>query len=135
MFRAMGMAVALAMTPAGAPVQAASGQQLPSGWEFVQVMGWTLSYSDDETLTLFMAARQPMHIWERTEYKRVTSGIRSRRELVQVDCAAGRRRIVSAAYFTYNNLEMRYLGSEQAQAWEYPAPGTIGEFPLRFFCD
>jgi hypothetical protein len=78
MFRALCVAVALAMTPAGASAQAASGLPMPPGWEFIEVDGWKLVDYDDDTLVFVMVARQPMHIWVRFEKRRPYSDTRLR---------------------------------------------------------
>ena len=55
-FRALGVAVALVMTPAGASAQAASGLTMPPGWEFIEVKEWMLFDRADDGLVLLMAA-------------------------------------------------------------------------------
>jgi hypothetical protein len=135
-FRALCVALALAMTPAGASAQAASGQQLPAGWEFVEVMDWVYVGRTDSALDFVMLARQPLHIWVRRELKVArTTGTRSIRMLVQADCGAGRTRIVSSVYFSSSNLEVHNGSDDETQPWDYPAPGTIGEIPLNILCD
>ncbi len=135
MFRALCVAVALALTPAGASAQEASDQALPPGWAFVQAMDWLLAANTADVLVFVMPARQPMHIWVRTEYKRVSSqGVRSVRELVQVECNAGRTRVVTAVFFSASNLEVHNFQAEEIQPWQYPAPGTIGDVPLDLLC-
>ena len=135
MIKAMGVAVALAMIPASASAQAASGQALPPGWAFIQVMDWFLAGRNDDVLVFVMPARQPMHLWVRTEYKRVSpQGVRSLRELVQVECDAGRTRVVSVSYFSASNLEVPDMQGAEVQPWSYPGPGTIGEIPLDLLC-
>jgi len=136
MFRALCLAVTLAMTPAGASAQAAAGLPIPPGYEFIQVKGWELVFSDDDGLTFVMTARQPMHIWVRTEYKRARpSGTRSMRQLFQIDCNAGRTRGVTAVYFSASNLESFIMQDDETRPWIYPAPGTIGDIPLNILCD
>jgi len=146
-FRAMGMAVALAMTPAGAVATTGSFQELPAavaasylplpaGWEFIEVGEWILFDRGDDSLTFVMAARQPMHIWTRVEYRRPAStGTRSSRQLKQVDCNAWRVRTITSLSFSASNLQTLRLSDDEAQPWSYPAPGTIGEIPLTLLCD
>jgi hypothetical protein len=147
MFRAMVVAVALAMTPSGASAIAGSYQELPAswaasyvplpvGWEFIEVGDWTLVDPGDDSLTFVMAARQPMHIWTRVEYRRPAStGKRSSRQLKQVDCNAWRVRTITSLSFSASNLQTLRLSDDEAQPWSYPAPGTIGEIPLIVLCD
>jgi hypothetical protein len=135
-FRALCLAVALAMTPAGASAQAAAGQQLPAGWEFIEVNDWFLVDYNADSLFFLMAARQPMHIWVRTELKRAdTSGTRSVRQMVQVDCSNWRRRELNSAFYQRNNLSGSVLLDDQPGEWTYPAPDTIGEIPLNILCE
>jgi hypothetical protein len=147
MLRAMGVAVALAMTPSGASAIAVSYQELPAswaasylplpaGWEFIEVGDWNLITYNDSQLALVMAARQPMHIWVRSEYKRVSErGTRSVRTLYQVECNTGRTRIVSQSFFGASNHDSMTASFNEVEPWQYPAPGTMGEVPLRVLCD
>jgi hypothetical protein len=146
-FRAMGVAVALALTPAGASATAGSYQELPAswaasylplpaGWEFIEVGDWTLVDPGDDSLTFVMAARQPTHIWTRTEHRRPsTTGTRSYRHLQQVDCNGWRVRVITSQWFSASNLQTLRLSDDEAQPWSYPAPGTVGEIPLIVLCD
>lgn len=124
------------MTPAGASAQAAAGQQLPAGWEFIEVNDWILVDYNADSLFFLMAARQPMHIWVRTELKRAdTSGTRSVRQMVEVDCSNWRRRDLNFAFYQRNNLSGSVLLDDQLGEWKYPAPDTIGEIPLNILCE
>jgi hypothetical protein len=139
MLRAALLAFALAFIPASASTQTASEQQLPPGWGFIRMMGWTFQGSggsgDDEVLFFTMPAPQPMHIWFRRESKPVGDLAYSARTLEQVDCNARRKRRITISYFARNNLEELKSSNENIQNWEYPAPGTLGEIPLLVLCD
>ena len=135
MFRALCVAVALAMTPAGASAQAASAQAIPPGWEFIQLKDWTYAASTENLIVFFMVARQPMHIWARYEFKRPDpSGLRSWTELVQVDCSGGRTKVVTGNQYSGSKLEghIRAFGPDD---WTYPRPGSFGDSPLMALCD
>jgi hypothetical protein len=146
-FRALCVAVALAMTPADASAQAGSYQELPAawaasylplpaGWEFIELQDWTLVDADDDILVFVQAARQPMHIWVRWEKKRaLPTGLRSWRDLVQVDCSGGRTRLVTNQAFNASNLEELVGPAGEAAPWTFPAPGSRAEIPLLVLCD
>ena len=144
MFRALCVAVALAMTPAGASAQAAASQQVPSdweeiapaGWEFIQMRGWTIVNRQPRALVLHKVARQPMHIWVRFELKHQdeSTGLRSWSQLVHVDCRGGRTKIVTGNNFSGSNFE-GFISVFGPLDWEYPAPGTVDDLPLLALCD
>ncbi len=136
MFRALCVAVALAMTPAGASAQAASGQAIPPGWASIETQGWTFVDFDHETLMFVRAARQPMHIWTRFESKTpLVEDKFSWRSLVQVDCSNWRRRTLNSSYYERNNLSGSAFLDDQPEDWIYPAPDSFGEVPLLVLCD
>lgn len=137
MFRAMGVAFALAMTPVGASAQQAADRQLPAGWEFIEVMDWVWVGGDagGTSLMFIRRARQPDHIWIRYELKSPTpAGARSWNHLVQVDCSGGRTKVVSGSSFSENNL-LDFRLDSAPEDWRYPSPGTRGDFPLQLLCD
>ncbi len=146
MLRTLCVAVALAMTPAGASATTGSYQELPAavaasylplpaGWDFIEEGDWNLIDYNATDLSLVMAARQPSHIWVRKEYRgSAASPARSVRRLEQVDCRSWRVRRVSVTYFALNNLEQVITYSDEVRPWEFPAPGTMGEVSLRVLC-
>ncbi len=137
MFRALGVAVALAMTPASASAQDSSGPQLPPGWEFIQLRGWTYIQPGNDYIVLMMAARQPNHIWVRYETKSASSAstFRSWKELIEVDCNGWRIRAVESDIFSEHNLEGLIVRPYQEGRWMVPTPNTTGELPLLGLCE
>jgi hypothetical protein len=133
--RAAMLAFSLALIPASASAQSASEQPLPPGWGFIESEGWTLSGEGPDTLVFVMPARQEMHIWVRYEIREPVAGMRSWRDLKQVDCTNWRVRAVSSSRFAESNLVRLVDTVNVPTNWDFPAPETFGEIPLSTLCD
>ena len=165
MFQALGMAVALAITPAIASAQPVGGvvegstdfqsQATPApqmteeetrvlfakmllfGPDFlhVEINGWTFAGRGEDALAFTQPARQARHIWTRWELKVPNNGIRSWRSLYEFDCTGWRLRDVQLNNFSEANLEGLLDSSDRPTAWSSPPPGTLAEKVLETACD
>ena len=124
-----------AMSPARPPAPTVSDRILISGWDFVEMKGWTLNSTTNSLLMFTTAARQPMHTWVRFEKNDPSTNIRSWRELIQIDCVGGRFRSLSRQFYAENNLLDLISSSDETLPWQFPPPGSVGDIPLKLLCD
>ena len=109
--------------------------RLAPPFDYIDIGDWTSRGVGGTELTLLtQAARQPNHIWVRWEYLAPSNGVRSARDLVEVDCETWRTRIVQHTTFSRANLAGLIQTVDVPQTWSAQAPGTLGELVLETAC-
>jgi len=125
-------------------VLAASGAHGQTGdWrDSIKPNGWSLFQTEPNSEVYFRIgpakATPTGHplIWMRQEYSptfREAEGIRSTASLLEIDCASGRQRLLQSSSFLKSNLN-EPVSSSGPDAWSYPQPGTVVEFPQKLLC-
>jgi hypothetical protein len=106
-------------------------------WQLSRLdMGWSyLGGAADGTSIMFTRdGPRPSMIWVRTEREVIDAGVASYMKLVELDCQAGRYRVVQSIAYAGPNLEGSGQTYSQLEAWQYPGPGTLGESYFKRGC-
>jgi hypothetical protein len=98
--------------------------------------GWIFVGASDDNAVFIQPGPRPTLHWRRLELRRAQStGLRSVRSLIQVDCAGGRSRSIQRADYSQPNLDGPTMATDSSIGdWTYDGPGTLGGSFLEEAC-
>ncbi len=98
--------------------------------------GWTYRGSSEGYRTLHFTRRGPTanKLWSRYETNEPVRGIRSVRQLDEMNCETGQYRTLQQTAFPEPNLLGEATELNMAQTWSYPGPGTLSELSYQLVC-
>lgn len=98
--------------------------------------GWLYRGASGQYATMWFTRVGPRAsmVWSRFELSTAERGIRSLRQLDEMNCETGQYRTVQQTSFAEPNLGGTATVIELVPQWEYPAPGTFSEGAYRVVC-